>query len=186
MAAHLCPHCKVYADFRQVGTTVHYIVPGGSHFIWSCANCSGGVFVIGDKIVYPTIRTEASADIPTEIRDDFNEALRSLNGNNAKAAVIMTRSALQGATRQQRAQGKTLKDEIDDLAAKHVISPTLQDWSHELRDGGNLVAHPEPGKTVDTQDAEELIALAESIFDYLYVIPAEVARRRARQAGSTP
>ncbi len=36
------------------------------------------------------------------------------------------------------------------------------------------------------QDAEELIALADSIFDYLYVIPAEVARRRARQAGSTP
>ena len=30
------------------------------------------------------------------------------------------------------------------------------------------------------QDAEELIALAESIFDYLYLIPAEVARRRAR------
>ncbi len=98
----------------------------------------------------------------------------------------MTRSALQGATRQQGAQGKTPKDEIDDLAAKHVIPPALQDWAHELRDGGNLVAHPEPGKTVDIQDAEELIALADSIFDYLYVIPAEVARRRARQAGSTP
>ena len=116
MAAHFCPHCKVYANFRPVGAAGHNVT-GESHFIWSCANCSGGVFVIGDKIVYPTIRTEASADIPTEIRDDFNEALRSLNGNNAKAAVIMTRSALQGATRQQRAH-----------------------------DGGNLVAHPEPGK----------------------------------------
>ena len=185
MAAHFCPHCKVYANFGQVAAAVHKVT-GGSHFIWSCANCSGGVFVIGDKIVFPTIRMEAEPDIPTDIRDDFNEALRSLNGNNAKAAVIMTRSALQGATRQQEAQGKTLKDEIDDLAAKHVIPPALQDWAHELRDGGNLVAHPEPGKTVDMQDAEDLIALAESIFDYLYVIPAEVARRRARQAGSTP
>ena len=88
---------------------------------------------------------EAEPDIPADIRDDFNEALRSFNGNNAKAAVIMTRSALQGATRQQGSEGKTLKDEIEDLAAKHVIPPAIQDWAHELRDGGNLVAHPEPG-----------------------------------------
>ena len=181
MAAHFCPHCKVYADFRAIaadGPT--------RHSIWLCANCSKRVFAIGNEIVFPTIRMEAEADIPTDIRDDFNEALRSLNVNNAKAAVIMTRSALQGAARQQGAEGKTLKDEIDDLAAKHVIPPALRDWAHELRDGGNLVAHPEPGKTVDMQDAEKMIALAESIFDYLYVIPAEVARRRARQAGSTP
>ena len=183
MAAHFCPHCKVHAVFCPLLPTEN-LAPG--HFIRSCVNCHERVFAIGDKIVFPTIRTEAEPDIPTDIRGDFNEALSSLNGNNAKAAVIMTRSALQGATRQQGAQGKTLKDEIDGLAAKHVIPPALQDWAHELRDGGNLVAHPEPGKTVDMQDAEELIARADSIFDYLYVIPAKVARRRARQAGSTP
>ncbi len=98
------------------------------------------VFAIGNKIVFPAIRMEAEADIPTDIRDDFNEALRSLNGNNAKAAVIMTRSALQGAARQQGAEGKTLKDEIDDLAAKHVIPPALQDWAHELA----ALVQPEP------------------------------------------
>ena len=77
------------------------MLPG--HFIWSCANCYGRVFAIADKILFPIIRMEAEPYIPTDIRVDFNEALRSLNGNNAKAAVIMTRSALQGAAGQQGA-----------------------------------------------------------------------------------
>ena len=82
--------------------------------------------------------------------------------------------------REQGAKGKTLKSEIDALASNHAIPEALKVWAHELRDGGNLVAHPEPDKTVETQDAEELIALAESLFEYLYVVPKEVERRRER------
>ena len=183
MAAHFCPHCKVNATFadqgpNNIGWRDHV------HKIWKCNNCGGIIYAQvrtepHDLQLYPSVRSEAPDEYPPEVRDNFGEALRSLNGNNPKAAVIMARSALQAAMREQGAKGKTLKDEIDDLA--NIPTP-LKDWAHELRDGGNLVAHPESGKTVETQDADELIALAESIFEYLYVVPNEVERRRERLA----
>ncbi|MCH7579847.1 MAG: DUF4145 domain-containing protein [Chloroflexi bacterium] len=186
MAAYFCPHCKIHATFKSQGPEkVNW--ENQLHQIWRCNNCFGVVYVRvrtepDDLEFYPSLRSEARDEYPPEVRDNFGEALRSLNGNNPKAAVVMTRSALQAAMRQQDAKGKTLKAEIDSLADSHAIPPAIKDWAHELRDGGNLVAHPEPDKTVETQDAEELIALAESLFEYLYVVPKELERRRQRLA----
>ena len=177
MAAYFCPHCKVKSTFAQKAVVSGH---GENFYVWQCHDCERIVFVVEGKIVFPDVRSEASADLPDEVRENFNEALRSLNVGNPKSAVIMTRTALQAATRQHGAAGKDLKAEIGDLANRHVIPDSLRDWAHELRDGGNLVAHPEPNKKVEAQDAEELIALADSIFDYLYVIPAEIQRRRGR------
>jgi hypothetical protein len=155
---------------------------GKSHYLWICSNCNNAVYAIEDEIIYPSTRTDASPDLPPEVRENFNEALSSLNANNPKAAVLMTRSALQAATREQGATGASLAAEIDDLATNNKLPKSLQDWSHELRDGGNLAAHPEPDKRIQIQDAEELVSLAEAIFQYLYVIPPDVRRRRARLA----
>ena len=95
---------------------------------------------------------------------------------------MMTRSALQAATREQGAMGRDLKAEIDDLAASGEIPPAMKAWAHELRNGGNLAAHPTAGDRVTKDDAEELLLLVESIFEYLYVVPKHVERRRARRA----
>jgi hypothetical protein len=132
------------------------------------------------RIIYSSVRSEASLDLPVDVRENFGEALRSLNAKNPKAAVMMVRSALQAATRQQGAKGGSLAAEIEYLADQHTLPESLRKWAHELRDGGNLAAHPEPDKKVDNQDAEELVALAESVFEYLYLIPKRVERRRSR------
>ena len=184
MAGYFCPHCKIHATFGNQGPqSVNW--EGYAHQIWRCDNCTGVVYARvrtepNDLELYPNLRSEAPEEYPPEVRDNFGEALRSLNGNNPKAAVVMTRSALQAAMREQNAKGKTLRAEIDNLADSHAIPSAIKDWAHELRDGGNLVAHPGPDKTVETQDAEELIALAESLFEYLYAVPKEVERRRER------
>jgi hypothetical protein len=176
--AYFCPHCKVYSTFDNRGPNV--AVGGQLHAIWLCNACGGGVFALGDRITYPEVRSDAPEEYPEVVRENYAEALRSLNGNNPKAAVIMARSALQAATRQHGAKGANLNQEIEYLADNHIIPKALKDWAHELRDGGNLVGHPEPDKTIDMADAEELLALAESLFEYLYVIPQQLERRRAR------
>lgn len=195
MAAYFCPHCKVRSVFGGV-TKDGVEWANMRHLLMRCQNCEGVVYSripfevlpdggkrSGPPIFYPEIRSEAPEDYPLDVRENFSEALRSLNVNNPRAAVVMTRSALQAAMREHEAKGANLKEEIEDLAARHVFPDSLKDWAHELRDGGNLVAHPEPGKHVEMQDAEELIALAESIFEYLYVIPKELERRRQRLSG---
>jgi len=153
----VCTHCS-----RFVYSTAHIAIPEDI------------------KILYPTVRTEASNDYPEEVRDNLTESIRSFSGNNYKASVIMARSALQSAMREMSANGKNLYEEIEDLASKHLIPIALSSWAHEIRDGGNLVAHPEPGKKVQREDAAELLALTESILEYMYLIPADVKRRRDR------
>jgi len=183
MAAYFCPHCRVKATFANQGP--NHKGASRIHSIWTCGNCAGVVYAsvgreANDVEIYPSLRFDAPEEYPDDVRENFGEALRSINGSNPKAAVIMARSALQAATREHGATGNNLKEEIDDLAARHVIPDALKDWAHEIRDGGNLVGHPKPDKKVEVADAEELIALAESIFEYLYVIPKHVEHRRQR------
>jgi hypothetical protein len=92
----------------------------------------------------------------------------------------MTRTALQAAMREKRAEGKTLHDEINNLADKHVLPESLREWARAIKNAGNLVAHPKHNEQVDEYDAEELLVLAQSIFDYLYAIPALVEARKQR------
>jgi hypothetical protein len=183
MPAYFCPHCKVMATFTDQGPRVGWAER--VHTLCVCANCGGVVYaMIAPKGVeiWPTLRSEAPEELPEVVRENLSEAIRSVNANNPRAAVVMARSALQAATREQGAQGRNLKEEIEDLVQKHVIPESLGTWAHEIRDGGNLVAHPEPSKQVLMADAEELMALAESIFEYLYVVPKQVERRRERLA----
>jgi hypothetical protein len=179
--AYLCPFCHVRATF-----TDHASVNSdqGQHHLLSCNNCQNVLYATGNPgafvFVFPETRETASEDYPEDVRDNLTEALRSLMVGNYKACVIMTRGALQSATRELGAKGKSLYDEIGDLATRNVIPQSLKEWAHEIRDAGNLVAHPEPSKRIEKQDAEELLALAESIFQYVYVIPKQVQERRDR------
>lgn len=189
VAAVLCPHCLSRTVMDNPCSTS---AAGTVYSIRTCVNCGGAVYAIegrgpaGFEIIYPTVRDTAPEDYPVQVSENFTEALRSLNSSNFKAAVMMCRSAMQAATRSLDAQGKDLKAEIDNLADRHLIPESLRDWAHEIRDGGNLAAHPEPGKRVEKTDAQELMALAESIFEYLFVIPAQVKKRRERVAEATP
>ena len=45
---------------------------------------------------------------------------------NWDAAALMARSALQAALRDHQAQGRSLKQEIDDLASKGILPPTTR------------------------------------------------------------
>jgi hypothetical protein len=76
--------------------------------------------------------------------------------------------------------GDDLKQEIEALAARHLIPDASRDWARELRGGETLLTQPEPHTGVTKQDAEELLALAESVLEYLYMVPALVRERRAR------
>jgi hypothetical protein len=185
MSVFLCPHCSVRSTFAW-----SYHNKSTRIGVALCHNCRAEPYITVDNgivtILYPQAREEEPSQYPDDVRNNYAEAVRSLMVNNFKSCVIMIRSALQAATRQQGAKGSSLYAEIEDLANRHIVPTSLKDWAHELRDGGNLVAHPEPGKRVTKDDAEELLGLAESIFEYLYVVPAQVVERRQRVAGQHP
>jgi len=111
------------------------------------------------------------------------EAQRSLEGKNWNAAAVMARSAVQLALRYHSAQGKNLKEEIDDLAKKGLLPPVMKDWSHEVRELGNDSTHPMPGSSAGTEskDANDVVKFLSTLLTMLYDLPHQIEQYRARK-----
>jgi hypothetical protein len=70
----------------------------------------------------------------------------------------MARSAIQLVARSHGATGKNLKEEIDDLAIKGLILPSMNEFAHEVRVLANEGTHPQPGTTgTREKDAKDVV-----------------------------
>ena len=91
------------------------------------------------------------------------------------------RSAVQLVARFHKAQGKNLKEEIDDLAAKGLILPVMQEWAHEVRELGNEGTHPKPGSAgTKEKDATDVVEFLGFLMTVLYNLPKQIGDYRMR------
>jgi len=131
--------------------------------------------------MYPFANTQPPQELPADVAVPFREALSSLSARNWNAALVMCRRSLEEAIMQFGAQGNSLQAQIEDLTSKGILTPTIRDWAHETRLGGNLGAHgSSTQKWAAQEDAEEIVEFARSIFQYVYIIPSQVQQRRLR------
>ena len=80
------------------------------------------------------IDDSVSEEIASPIREDFQEV---------KRCFAMFRRVVQvSAISLGASAGKRLVDQIDEITAKQIITPTLQRFAHEIRSVGNAGAHP--------------------------------------------
>ena len=161
-----------------------------------CGNCAGYVMVfwsaseygnIHDYQVLPyPIRTDRYPDHwPDEIGRFWVQAKRSAQGGNWDAAALTARSALQAALRchpeYSGNANRSLKQEIDDLASKGHLPPTMKAWSDELRALGNISAHPNPGGTpIEPQAVYDIIEFLDFLLEYLYNLPHQIQQYQNR------
>jgi hypothetical protein len=110
---------------------------------------------------------------------------RSLADGNWDAAAVMARSALQAALREQKAKGANLKQEIDDLASRGLLPPTMKEWADTLRELGNDSAHPKPDQAATRpDDARDIARFLDFLLEYLFTLPHQI--REYRERGKAP
>lgn len=161
-----------------------------------CENCTGYVMVlwsaseydIGSKglhayrvLPWPLRIDSAPEHWPEAIKRYWIQAHRNLKDENWDAGAVMARSALQLVLRDNKASGKSLKDEIEDLASKGILPPVMKDWANELRQLGNISAHP----NIDTpsatpEDTLDIVYYLDFLLEYLYDLPKKIADFRKR------
>ena len=118
---------------------------------------------------------------PENVGRFWVQAHRSLGDENWDATAVMARSALQAALRQQKAKGANLKQEIDDLASKGLLPPTMKEWADTLRELGNDSAHPKPDQVpTRPDDAKDIVRFLDFLLDYLYTLPHQITEYRER------
>lgn len=173
---------------------------------YKCGNCAGFVMVLWSasedyrKAVYsnrtlhayrvlpwPLKIGDGSENWPPTIRRYWKQAHKAQLDGNYDSAAIMARSTLQAITRHQGVKAKDLYTEIELLVQKSAIPQILADWSHEVRELGNPVAHPQisveldEDHATDPKDAEDILEFMDYLLRYIYDIPAQIDEYRERR-----
>jgi len=162
---------------------------------FECGNCKGYVMVLwspstwgldqayhGYQVLpWPLKLENYPKHWPEQVGRFWLQTKRNVRDGNWDAASLMARSALQLALRDCKAEGRNLKQEIDDLAVKGILPPIMKDWSDQVRELGNDSAHPAPSQdAANPQDVRDIVAFLDFLLEYLYTLPYQIQNYRER------
>jgi hypothetical protein len=152
---------------------------------WSASSSGHGASSVHDYHVLPWHQSTSSypKHWPQDVGNYWLEARRSIEGKNWTAAALMARSAVQLVARSHEAIGKNLKEEIDNLAAKGLILPSMRDFAHEVRVLANEGAHPQPGTAgTNEKDAKDVVKFLSFLMTVMYNLPKQIDDYRERKS----
>ncbi|MFH9178103.1 DUF4145 domain-containing protein [Streptomyces albogriseolus] len=130
-----------------------------------------------------------SGSIPSAVAREMREAHACFKAKLYTATAVMVRRTLEGMCADQgTTPRKPLFKGLEELRDTGKIEGRLFDWAQALRVIGNQGAHfsTEP---VSREDAEDALALAEAVLDYIYVFTSqydEFQKRRAARSTKAP
>jgi hypothetical protein len=137
-------------------------------------------------LVYPKAasRKSLSSDVPDHFAKDYKEACLVLS-DSAKASAALSRRCLQNILRECAGVKRSdLSKEIDEVLAAKSLPSYLADGIDAIRAIGIFAAHPvkssSTGELVEVEpgEAEWLLDLLEGLFDFYFVQPAVLKRKR--------
>lgn len=128
-------------------------------------------------------------DVPTEIATLAMEAHNSLSANAGRGAVILARAVIEATAKDKRITNGNLYAKIDQLHTSGLIREHIKEAAHEVRLGGNDVAHGDIlSGPFSYEETEEILTLMDEVLLEVYQSPARVERARQqrlnRQQGS--
>ena len=84
------------------------------------------------------------------------------------------------------ARGRDLKDQIDSLHDRRLLTDSVKQAAHEIRFFGNFGAHPQDDglDEITPEDARIIWALTNTIAADLYVRPFETAKLTQKRVGA--
>ena len=185
----LSPDCKKSKSFFDRVTSLE------------CRNCNQPIIVIEEEIIggiptrekhssgsiiwkglfwWPFSNMNISDEIPIDISKILQEAKISYSAQCYRASAVMSRRTLEAITVEKGEDNDILAKRIGNLKAKGILDKNLADWSTEIRLIGNTGAHFDPINDVTKEDANQIIMFIEELIKYLYIMPAEITKRRQK------
>jgi hypothetical protein len=142
--------------------------------------------VLKEMQIWPkgTARSPLPPEVPEDFVADYKEACVVL-ADSPKASAALSRRCLQHLLREKaRVNASDLSKEIDQVLASKTLPSDLADAIDAVRQVGNFAAHPlkstNTGLILDVEpgEAEWLLDVLESLFDFYFVRPAQLALKR--------
>ena len=189
-----CPHCleNFHEDWSRVGDASDDV--DGKWIVQrtSCPSCNRVVIRLlhhhegahTESLVRPKApaRAPLPSEVPEQFAADYREACLVLP-DSAKASAALSRRCLQNLLREHfKAKHGNLSDEIDEVLPK--LPTHLAGAVDGIRNFGNFAAHPMKSERsgeileVEPGEAEWCLDVLESLFDFCFVQPAVLAKKR--------
>jgi len=186
-----CPYCgranpTLQATIEKPFTTCDVL---GSNVRWwsaySCRSCGGLIVASAPyantnpltrpvNFVAPRI-PEINEAIPESPREYLRQAQNSFHA--PAGSIMLSASAIDAMLKVKGLTTGSLYTRIDKAAEDHLITREMSEWAHKVRLDANEQRHADHGASLPTtEDAKETYELAKAFAEYLFVLPAKVAR----------
>lgn len=198
-----CPHClrEVNPCFQKDDILTDLEKPRHVYYVsrMVCPNpkCGKAIIYLGrmnisdhsgkkEWMVFPkTIsRDPVSPEVDAEVAKDYIEACLVFE-DSPKASAALSRRCLQNILRlKAKVNPSSLSNEIQQVIDSKTLPSYLSENIDAIRIIGNFAAHPiksnSSGEIVDVEpgEAEWLLDVIESLFDFYYVLPAKSKAKR--------
>jgi hypothetical protein len=123
---------------------------------------------------YPALEA-ASKELPVAAARFLQQALESIHAPDG--ALMLAASAIDAMLKSKGYTDGTLYSRIKNASANNVLTDDMAAWAHEIRLSANEPRHADEdfeGATPD--DAEQVIAFAKALGEYLFELPARVKK----------
>lgn len=185
-----CPHCNAYSGqqwFKLTAESIRQSMPmrqgrkpvmGTEEMrkvsdlcnvhLAQCYTCNLYSVWVSEELIYPKekLGTLPNADLPDDVKDDFNEA-RGIVDQSPRGAAALLRLAIQKLCIHLGEKGKKIDDDIASLVKKGLL-PMVQQALDGVRVIGNEAVHP---GELDLRDNRET---ALTLFDAVNMIAVQM------------
>ena len=199
-----CPHCIVEFHDKVSVVELGFDINGNWRIkCRNCPNCKKNIYhllnykteningtikfeELSEILIRPKIsnRSPVPKEVPKEFSNDYSEACLVL-ADSPKASAALSRRCLQHILREKMGiSKKDLFQEIQEVIDKALLPTDLLESIDAIRNIGNFAAHTMKsqitGELVDVepQEAEWNLDVLEMLFEYLFVRPAVIKKKR--------
>lgn len=174
-----CPECEEFIFVLRTGKYTSRKLEGGTIY--------SSVEDFSEEFLYPKYAfKDVEPEVPEKYKKEYLEAHSVLN-MSPKASAALSRRLLQNILREElEINASSLAGEIDTFINLSGTPSYLAEAVDAIRNVGNFAAHPSKdintGEVVDVEpgEAEWLIEVIESVFDFVFVQPKRLEERKAR------
>lgn len=197
LAVPRCPYCGIAKPhLPRNGQPFQTGEPDARRWwaVYICSVCGGAVLAASgygqDRPVteyYPRLGGQFDEAISERARDYLRQARESVG--QPAASIMVCASAVDAMLQEKGLKDGTLYERINMAAERHLITPDMAKWAHQVRLDANDQRHADEGAPRPTQkDAERSLGFAVALAEVLYVIPARVTRgiEESKPAKSAP
>ncbi len=182
-----CPHCRI--DNPSLDAKGHHgtkdIAGQNSRWwiVYACVRC-GGMVLAGSPMqrgpvteIYPSANM-VDEDIPHRAKEYLKQATESLHAS--AGAVMLAASSVDAMLKHQGYTEGSLYSRINKAKEDGLITEGMSDWAHEVRLDANDQRHADENADLPSvQDAQHCVDFATALGQFLFVLPARIARGRA-------